>query len=271
MTIDTGTFFGRIPYARFGTDPDPILVLPGGQVFVQRPTRERFLREARRLAGLLPAGRSFVLLGYAPAAPGLDALLADVAAVVLHLGPPRPVVGVSYGGVLGLELAARQPELVSRLVLLASAYDFSPEGKRRIADQIDCAARGDFVALAAGFLGQFRRWWWNELVRLRLRVRRSRLGERMNDGPVIVSGLEAILDPRLADTARLARVTAPTLVLGGTRDSFFGDGMFERTAASVPAGKLVSFPEETHMVPIERARDVAAEVRAFLARAASGT
>jgi|CXWL01.1.fsa_nt_gi pimeloyl-ACP methyl ester carboxylesterase len=264
MKIEAGTFFNRIPYARVGADRDPILVLSGGQAFVQRPTRERFARDARRVARLLPAGRSFVLLGYAPEGPGLDAILEDVAPVLRQLGAPSQVVGISYGGVLGLELAARQPKLVSRLVLLATAYDFSAEGKRRLADQIDCASRADFEGLVAGFLGQFRRWWWNGLVRLRLRVRRSRLGELMNDGPVIVRGLEAILDPRLADSARLGRVTAPTLVLGGSRDPFFGAGMFEGTAAAVPDAKLILFEEETHMVPVERARAVAAEVRAFL-------
>jgi pimeloyl-ACP methyl ester carboxylesterase len=267
VKLETGTFFGRVPYARVGSHPDPIVVLAGGQAFVQRPTRERIERDAGRIARLLPADRSFVLLGYDPSLAGadsLDAIVADVAAVVRELGAPRQVVGVSYGGVIALQLAAQHPSLVSVLVLLASAHDFSAEGKRRLARQIDCASRGDFAGLVEGFIAVFRRPWLNWLLRLRLRTRRARLGEAMNDPSTIVRGLSAILDARLADTTRLARVTARTLVIGGSRDQFFGDGMLERTAAAVPNASIALFAGETHMVPVERTRAVAAKLRAFL-------
>jgi pimeloyl-ACP methyl ester carboxylesterase len=267
MNIETGTFLGRIPYARIGSQPDPILVLAGGQAFVQRPTRARAERDAGRVARLLPADRSFVLLGYDPSPAGcdsLDAIVADVAAVARELGPPRQVVGISYGGVIALQLSAQHPSVVSALVLLSSAHDFSVEGKRRLERQIDCASRGDLAALAEDFTAVFRRPWLNWLVRLRLRTRRARLGEAMNDPPSIIRGLRAILDTRLADTTRLARVTARTLVIGGSRDQLFGDGMLERTTAAVPNASLVVFPGETHMVAVERARAVGTKLRAFL-------
>ena len=79
MNIETGTFLGRIPYARIGSQPDPILVLAGGQAFVQRPTRARAERDAGRVARLLPAKRSFILLGYDPSQAGCDSLDAIVA------------------------------------------------------------------------------------------------------------------------------------------------------------------------------------------------
>jgi pimeloyl-ACP methyl ester carboxylesterase len=265
--VETGTFLGRIPYARFGSQRDPILVLAGGQAFVQRPTPARIQRDAGRIARLLPPNRSFILLGYDPSPAGgdnLDAIVADVAAIARELGGPRQVVGISYGGVIALQLAAQHAGLVSVLVLLASAHDFSAEGKRRLQRQIECASRGDLGALVEDFVAVFRRPWFNWLVRLRLRTRRGRLGETMNDPHIIVRGLGAILDARLADTARLARVTARTLVIGGSRDQFFGDGMFQRTAAAVPNASLALFPGETHMVPVERARAVAAKLRAFL-------
>lgn len=256
---------GRIPYARVGSRPDPIVVLGGGQAFVQRPTRARIARDARRIARLLPKNRSFILLGYAPGEErGLATIVGDVAAIVTELGAPKQIVGISYGGVIALELAAEYPSLVSDLVLLASAYDFSPEGKRRIQRQIGCASRGDFPALVADFVAVFRRPWLNWLLRLRLAMRRGRLAKTMNDPPIIVAGLRAILDPRLADSSRLARVTARTLVVGGSCDQFFGNGVMAKTASLVPNGSLALFDGETHMVPIERATAVAARVRAFL-------
>ncbi len=86
----------------------------------------------------------------------------------------------------------------------------------------------------------------------------------MNDPAIIIHGLRALSDARLADTSRLARVTARTIVIGGTRDQFFGDGRFEETASLVPAATLALFPGETHMVSIERKRAVAAKLRTFL-------
>jgi pimeloyl-ACP methyl ester carboxylesterase len=267
VKIEAGTFFGRIPYARVGSQPDPILVLAGGQAFVQRPTREHIERHASRVARLLPANRSFILLGYDPSLPetdGLDAIVADVAAIARQFGPPRQLIGISYGGVIALQLAVQHPSLFSILILLASAHDFSAEGRRRLERQIDCASRGDLDALVESFIAMFRRPWLNWLLRLRLRTRRSRLSDALNDPAIIIRGLSAILDSRLGDTACLARVAARTLVIGGSRDQFFGDGMLERTAAAVPNGSLVLFPGETHMVPLERARAVAAKLRAFL-------
>jgi pimeloyl-ACP methyl ester carboxylesterase len=267
VKLETGTFLGRIPYARVGSYADPIVVLAGGQAFMQRPTLQRIERDARRVARLLPANRSFILLGYDPSLAGthsLDAIVADVAAIARELGAPRQVVGVSYGGVIALQLAAQHPSLVSALVLLSSAHDFSAEGKRRLERQIDCASRGDLAALVEGFIAVFRRPWLNWLLRLRLRTRRARLGDTMNDPAIIIRGLSAILDKRLADTTHLGRVTARTLVIGGSKDQFFGDGMLERTAAAVPNSSLVIFPGETHMVLVERARAVAAKLNAFL-------
>jgi pimeloyl-ACP methyl ester carboxylesterase len=267
MKLQTGKFFGRIPYARVGSQPDPILVLAGGQAFVQRPTRARLERDARRVARLLPRNRSFILLGYDPsptAGNGLDAIVSDVVAIARELGTPKQVVGISYGGVIAVQLAARHPRLVSVLVLLASAHDFSLEGRRRLERQIDCASRGDFVTLVEGFIAVFRRPWLNWLLRIRLWTRRHRLSETMNDIPTIIAGLTAVLQGHLADTARLAQISARTLVIGGSQDQFFGDGMLARTAAAVPNASLVLFPGETHMVPLERPRAVAASLRGFL-------
>jgi pimeloyl-ACP methyl ester carboxylesterase len=108
----------------------------------------------------------------------------------------------------------------------------------------------------------FRRPWLNWLVRLRLRTRRGRLAEGMNDPEVVVRGLRAVLDDQL-DEDRLGRITATTLVVAGTRDQLFGD-VPGQTAALVPNAELALFPGETHMVPVERRRAVAARVRDVL-------
>jgi pimeloyl-ACP methyl ester carboxylesterase len=269
MKVEIGTFLGRIPYAQVGTAPAgtrPIVVLSGGQAFVQRQTPDRLLRDAGRLERILPRGRSFVMLGYHQAPRedySLATIVADVVAIVEELGGPVAIVGISYGGVIALHVAAARPDLVTHVALVVSAHDFSAEGKRRVEHQIDCAQRGDYAALVADFAAVFRRGWLNWLLRLRLRSQRDRLAEVMNETPVIVRGLRALLDAPLADTAPLGRITAPVLIIGGSADQFFG-GMFEPTAAAIPNATLAVFDGETHMVPVERARAVAAKLRGFL-------
>ncbi|MDI1460927.1 alpha/beta hydrolase [Catellatospora sp. KI3] len=265
MTIETGTLLGRIPYARVGRDDQPILVLAGGQAFMQRPTPQRIARDAGRVAAVLPPDRGFILLGYDPA-PGeshsLATIVADVAAIIGELGAPVQLVGVSYGGIVALRVAADHPDLVSELVLLASAHRFSPEGSQLVRRQLDLAADGDFAALGADFVGMFRRPWLNWLLRLRLRTRRGRAAEGMNDPQVIVRGLRAVLDSPV-DEASLSLVSARTLIVSGTHDQVFGREP-ERTAALLPHASLVQFPGETHMVPVERRRAVAMHTRALL-------
>lgn len=256
---------GRIPYARVGSTPRPIVVVAGGQAFVQRPTAERFARHARRVARVLPPDRSFLLVGYDPSPPdySLATIGDDLGAILDELGGRSTVVGISYGGIAALCAASAHPSRIDRLVLIASAHDFSAEGKQRVRHQIECAERGDLVALAEGFVAVFRRPWFNWLVRARVRASRPRIAESLNDPSLIVRGLRAVLDHPL-DVARLARVIAPCLLVAGTRDQFFG-GMQARTAQHVPHARVELVADETHMLPVERARRVAAAVGGFLA------
>jgi pimeloyl-ACP methyl ester carboxylesterase len=266
VKIESGTFLGRIPYARVGHGDRPILVLAGGQAFMQRPTPQRITRDAGRVASVLPRDRGFILLGYDPApseSHSLSTIVADIAAIIAELGAPVQLVGVSYGGIIALQVAAEHPSMVSELVLLASAHRFSPEGSQLMRRQVDYAARGDFAALGEEFVGMFRRPWLNWLLRLRLRTRRGRAAEGMNDPEIIVRGLRAVLDSPI-DEASLSHISARTLIISGTHDQVFGR-VPERTATLVPHASLVQFPGETHMVPIERRRAVAARTRALLA------
>ncbi len=45
----------------------------------------------------------------------------------------------------------------------------------------------------------------------------------------------------------LARVQAPTLVLGGSADTFYSTDLFRRTADGIPHGRVVLFPGKSHL------------------------
>ncbi|HZH51294.1 MAG TPA: alpha/beta hydrolase [Microvirga sp.] len=268
--FETGLFLSRIPYVKAGSGPDPIVVFNGGQAFVRRPSPARASRDARRIARLLPEGRPIYILGYDPAPPAdyrIETIVRDFAEILRTEIGPATVMGISFGGFVAARLAAEHPDLAKELILMVSAHRFSSEGRRSIERQIECARRHDFQALLAEFGLVFRRPWLNWLIRLRFWMEGKRLDEKMNDPDVIVRGLSAVASEEFGrDPEWLARIEAPTLIVGGTRDQFFDVQAMQETARLIPCARLELFERETHMLPVERPRDVARTVATFLAR-----
>ena len=268
--FQTGLFLNKIPYVRAGSGPNPILVLNGGQAFVRRPTPARALRDAKRIVRLLPRDRTVYILGYEPSPPadyGIGTIVGDIARILQDEIGPAAVMGISFGGFVAARLAAEHPGLVREMILMVSAHRFSPEGRRSIDRQIECAWQGDFEGFLDEFGLVFRRPWLNWLLRLRFRQERHRLHETMNDPATIVRGLLAVAGEDFGrDATWVADIRAPTLIVGGTRDPFFDVEAMEETARLIPCAQLKLFERETHMLPVERARDVAKTVKAFLER-----
>ena len=264
-TTSAGVLSGGFPFVECGSGDRLLIVINGGQGFVRRVDPTRALRDAQRLSRMLPAGVRFILLGYPPhpvPQNSLKALVDDLASAIRgRWAGAVDVAGISYGGILGCWLAARHPDLVKRLVLVASARGFSLEGEQRVRRQIAFAQRGDYSGFTSDFAAIFRRRWLNALIWLRIHLGRKRLAQGMNDANIIVSYLSTILEAGIPPTEQ---IRAPTLLVGGSHDQFFGDGMMEATVKSIPDARLHLLPGETHMAPIERAKDVAAAIEHFL-------
>jgi pimeloyl-ACP methyl ester carboxylesterase len=208
------------------------------------------------------------LLGYSASPPqGLNEIVETFTATLDSLPEPIRLVGISYGGLVAARLASHRPDLVSHLILIASAPSFSAEGLARVRKQICLASEGRYPELVREFAGVFRRPWFNWLLNLRLTLRRQGLADEMNDPDVICAYLQAGLEANGHEgTTWLERVQARTLVIGGGRDQFFGDGRMEETAAAIPGACLIRLPGETHMAPIERAAAVRRALGEFLSR-----
>lgn len=263
--IETGTFLGRLPYARLGADDNPILVINGGQGFMMKTDRSRLAKDARRIARILPGKRSFVVIGYDPDPAGVTVggLADDIGAVIdEHFGGRADVLGISYGAVVAAHVAAHVPGRVRRLVLMAGAHAFSAEGRRRLSRQIELAQRGELRQLLLEFASVFRRPWLNLLLRLRIGLGGRALVRRLGQRETIIRYLDAMLQDDIP-AADLRNISANTLIIGGSRDQFFADTM-RIASQTIPTARLVQFEGETHMVPVERARDVRAELARFL-------
>jgi pimeloyl-ACP methyl ester carboxylesterase len=62
---------------------------------------------------------------------------------------------------------------------------------------------------------------------------------------------------------RLESVTAPTLIIGGDRDAWYGEGVFRETADALPFGHLVLLPGAGHAATVAH-RHLGEQVDAFL-------
>lgn len=172
-----------------------------------------------------------------------------------------PLVGVSLGGWIAAELAARYPERVSKLVLVSSVGIWIPE--RPIADIFAIDGRApeklrallfhDTASPVAQMVG-------GELSSLPDEVVVNFMNAMAATAKV---GWNPLLhDPRLE--ALLPRITAQTLVLWGAEDRVVPLEYGERFAKRIPGARLEVVHGCGHMLPLEKPQEFVQAVSAFL-------
>ncbi|HTK64961.1 MAG TPA: alpha/beta fold hydrolase [Pseudonocardia sp.] len=211
---------------------------------------------------------------YSPGAHA-DALLCFLA------GQGRPVhlLGNSMGGAIGLVVAARRPELVKSLTLLAPAMPDRRPDPRRVSDPrfFLVAVPGLRRRVIRAMTETTPRERVEQMIRLcygdPASVAEHRIAEAIEEGAVRNSqpwANDALLrttkgmiggwfaGPSLWTAA--ARVTAPTLVVWGGRDRLVAPRLAARTTTTLPRGRLLALPEVGHVpqmeVPVTVARAV---------------
>lgn len=184
-----------------------------------------------------------------PATYRCDRMAEDVEALRTHLGLSQlDLLGHSAGTDLAMLLAARYPERVARLALVTPSLHASGLGstdedllasmEQRSAEPWFAGAKAAVLAAMAGdesaatVLGYMPFFYsrWDEAARVHAR------GEAEQSHPAVAAGYYAdgAFDPAEV-TARLAKVTAPVLVLSGEIDLATAPGHAAEAAASAPA------------------------------------
>jgi pimeloyl-ACP methyl ester carboxylesterase len=162
---------------------------------------------------------------------------------------PAALVGASYGGLVCLDFAARQPELVTRLVLLDAPlmdHDWSDEVEDYDAEEERLLEAGDLDAAAELDV----RFWAPEIAdRLRPMTRKALEMDVKEVGPV---------DP--------GAVRAPALVAVGEHDKADFRAIAERLARELPDAELVVIAGAGHLPSMERPDATVELVRGFLER-----
>lgn len=261
--IAEGELHGGLPCLIVGSGP-PLVVLPGLSAENRNPTgmeRTSQLRNVKPLAELFTVHLVNRRPGREPGA-NMNDLASDVAtAIRTDLEWPVPVLGISTGGSIALQLAIDHPGLVSRLVLWAAACRLDPGGKARQRALADHTRAGHPRRAWAAVGPALAAWPHTRASMAALLWLTGPMSDPDDPSDLLVTiAAEDAWDA----TDQLHRVTAPTLVVGGARDGFYSRSLFERTADGILGSRLLLYPRRGHMGTLTH-RPAQRAVAAFLA------
>jgi 3-oxoadipate enol-lactonase len=165
----------------------------------------------------------------------------------LALDAPAALVGSSYGGLVCLEAAAREPELVTDLVLLDA-----PLPDHEWSAEIEAYGDEEERLLEAGDL--------DAATELNLAFWAPAMADRLR--PMTRCSLELEVDE--IEQVDLSAVRARTLVAVGGHDKPDFRAIAERLARELPNAELAVIEGAGHLPSMERPDETAALVRRFL-------
>ena len=200
--------------------------------------------------------------GRSPVPPGpytIDDLADDAVELLDALQVERAhFVGLSLGGMIGLRLAARNPDRVDRLVVLCTGARLDPRSAWS-----DRAALVRSEGTAAVAEAVVRRWYTEDWAAEHQQVRKESeemVASTPRDGYAACCEVIATMD--LLDD--LPGITAPTLAIAGAEDPATPPWQLERIATTVADGKLLVVPDSAHLASAERPDVVTPAVVAHL-------
>lgn len=209
-------------------------------------------------------GEIFDLPGYgnAPLIADFYAAADDIAA---RLQPGTTLAGWSLGAQLALAVAARHPDKVGKLILVAGTTSFVQRDGWPHAMAPDMLAEfaagiaADVEAMLPRFVGGFNR---GDARAKAVTLELLQLADPRPAGEVLATGLNWLRDIDLRDIA--PQVKAPTLLIHGAADPLMPLGAAEALAALIPGAQLAIFDDCAHAPFISRPDDFLATVRRFL-------
>lgn len=194
-----------------------------------------------------------------PGPYAVERLGRDALAVLDHLGIARArFCGLSLGGMVGQWLGAEAPERVERLVLASTT---AHAGAREIWDQRIAQVRAEGVGVLVD--GIIERWLTPGFCDARPEVV-ERIAAMVGATPAegYAAAAAAVRDHDMRDD--LARITAPTLVIAGTRDPGTPPEQARFLADHIPDARLDEL-DAAHLANVEAADRFTALVLGFLA------
>ena len=195
-------------------------------------------------------------------------LASDALALVDHVGwETCPVFGVSFGGMVALEVAVTAPSRVDRLALLCTSAGGAGGSSYPLHELADLPADERMAKSMALVDSRFSPAWFADhpLDDAIIRARAASAAEPRSTERLVGEGLQMRARSTHDVSSRIGRIACPTLVACGRYDGIAPVANSEWMAAHIPDAKLEVY-EGGHMFFIQ---DPAAfpDVVAFLAEA----
>lgn len=230
--------------------PPLLLVHGAGGSHLSWPPTLRRLPHADVIAPDLPGhGRSG-----GPGRADVRAYAEDMRALLDALALPRAViVGHSMGGAIAQELALGAPERVAGLVLLGTG------SKLPVAPELPPA----LLRAPEATVTRLMDWAWSAQTPDAVQQQGAQL--MLEAGPQVLHddfAACAVFDVR----ADVAKIAAPTLVVGGSDDRMVPPTFSRTLAESIPNAELRVLEGAGHMFPLERPQELAEVLADWLER-----
>ncbi len=195
-------------------------------------------------------------------------MVADLECALRELGLSRTVViGHSMGGMNAMTFAARNPEVVSALVLVDVGPEVSVDGAREVG--LFVAGPYELDSLDAWVEHTHRYYPWRSKERIRARLEVSlretpggKLAKQYDER--FRQGFGGIAEARDALAEAASSLRCPTLLVHGAESPVLTREMAERFAESVACVELVSIPGAGHSVAGDKPEEFLKAVEAFL-------
>ena len=209
-------------------------------------------------------GTIFDLPGYgdAPLITDFDAAVADIAA---RLQPGTTLAGWSLGAQLALAIAARAPEKIGKLLLVAGTASFVQRARwphampPEMLAEFAAGIAADVEAMLPRFVGGFNR---GDARSKEVTRQLLDLADPLPPAATLATGLDWLRDVDLRP--ELGRIEAPTLLIHGANDPLMPLGAAEALAAAIPGARLAPFADCAHAPFVSRPDDFLAAARSFL-------
>lgn len=267
-TPATGQLLDSFPYVRVGDGERQLVVIPGFgdamfggryppaaawalQGYFHRFTDEYTIHVISRPRGL-------------PENYSIDDATEQYGQILDQLPTPVDVLGISLGGLIGQELAARYPDLVAQLVLTVSGWQVEDGGRPIIERWHQYAENQRWYRLQSEAAAELYspRDWRRYFLTSAFGIASQSVLPRPAVPTDVSRSLAAILDYDGTDI--LGEIDAETFVVGGSHDPFFPESILQETADRIPAADAFVIDGAKHGAFDERKRRHDTAVRAFL-------
>ena len=192
----------------------------------------------------------------------LEALADDFRGVLDALAIQRcHFVGLSMGGMIGMQLALRNPTRFASLTLADTTSRYPPEAKSVWEERLATVRTRGMEAIVPSTLD---RWFTPEFRRTHP-AEVNAIAQLIRSTPVAGYAGCAYAISHINLSARLAMIDCPTLVLVGEADAGTPPSMAEEIARAIPDARMHLIANAAHLSNVEQPAAFNAFLRQFLA------